>query len=273
VYTKNELENLYKIHGSVGKVAAFLCKPYSTVRHWYYINAVEVQQSCMTIFHEIRNTPMTDHQKSVVLGSLLGDGNLRLASHSKNSYLRIGHCEKQLEYLNWKSSILKPFSREVKLDQPERVKMIDNNECHSTNFYRFNTIAHPDITYFYKKYVSDNKKRIVTDLINELDLIAMAVWFADDGSVHVDKRNGSISCMLATNSFSYKEQLILVEALRKFFNGTIKIDKQGNFEREDLIIRLFNTKHIIDFLRILLLILPECIHYKFSPQRLGVKLL
>ena len=69
----------------------------------------------------------------------------------------------------------------------------------------------------------------------------MSIWFADDGSVCYDKRNGVITCSLATNSFSYKEQLILVEALRKFFKGTIKISKQGNSGREDFYIRMYNT--------------------------------
>lgn len=271
MYTKKELEDMYLTHGSIGKVAAFLSRPYSTVRHWYSANNIEMQPSCMTVFQDIRNTPMTKFQKSIILGSLLGDGNLRLAPHSKNAILRIGHCEKQLPYLSWKHSIMKPFSRELKLDQPEHRKLINGYECFSNNFYRFNTIAHPDITNIYQRYVRNNIKHVFEYLIDEIDIVAMSIWMADDGSVYVDKRNGTSSCMIATNSFSYKEQLILVESIRKFFNGTIKIDKQGNIGREDLVIRLFNTKHVISFIELLLSILPECIHYKFNPQRLGVK--
>ncbi|MFA5396089.1 MAG: hypothetical protein WC346_08790 [Methanogenium sp.] len=271
MYTKKELEDLYIVHGSIGKVAAFIGKSYSTVRHWYSINSIKVQPSCMNIYQNIRNTPMTKSQISIVLGSLLGDGNLRLAPHSKNAILRIGHCEKQLPYLSWKYSMMKPFSRELKLDQSEKHKIINGHECFSTNFYRFNTIAHPDITDIYTRYVRNNIKHVSEHLVDEIDILAMAIWMADDGSVYVDKRNGATSCMLATNSFSYKEQLILVESIRKFFAGTIKIDKQGNIGREDFIIRLFNTKHIISFIETLLSILPECIHYKFNPQRLGVK--
>jgi hypothetical protein len=269
---KKTLVLLYEKFGSIGKVAAHLCKPYSTVRHWYFKHEIEVQESCMTIFNEIRNTPMSSQQKSVVLGSLLGDGNLRLAPHSKNSILRIGHCERQLDYLIWKNTVLKPFSRNIKLDQTGKIKYIGKYECKSTNFYRFNTIAHPDITFFYKKYVVGNKKSIISDVIDELDLISMSIWFADDGSVYYDKRNGVITCSIATNSFSYKEQLILVEALRKFFKGTIKISKQGNSGREDFYIRMFKTKYNTEFLDNIKLVLPECIHYKLGPQRLGVGL-
>jgi hypothetical protein len=268
MYTKQELETMYKVYGSIGKVAAFLNKSYSTVRHWYHINNIETQVSCMNMFHEIRNTPMSNYQKSVVLGSLLGDGNLRLAPHSKNAILRIGHCEKQLNYLLWKNKILKPFSRNVVLDQREKIKFIKDVVCHSTNFYKFNTIAHPDITTTYKQYVKDHKKTVNNAIVDELDPISLAIWFADDGSVVLDKRTNALTCSIATNSFSYKEQLILIGALQKFFDGTIQIAKQGNKDRDDVYLRLFNTKSIIKFLNPMLDILPECIHYKFNPQRL-----
>jgi hypothetical protein len=62
-----------------------------------------------------------------------------------------------------------------------------------------------------------------------------------------------------------------VEALRKFFFGTIKIDVQGNFGRNDLYIRMYRTEEIKTFLGSIAAILPECIHYKLHLQRLGVK--
>ena len=88
-YSKYELEKLYDKEGSIGKVASRLSRPYSTVRYWYYKNKIKVQPSCMTIYQELRNTPMSEFQKSIVLGSALGDGCLKLAPHSKNARLRI----------------------------------------------------------------------------------------------------------------------------------------------------------------------------------------
>jgi len=268
---KEYLIKLYDVHGSIGKVASHVNKSYSTVRYWYNKYNIEVQPSCMTVFQDIRNTPMSDHQKSVIVGSLLGDGCLKLAPHSKNARLTMGHSITQLTYLEWKNNILKPFSRGVKLDQKAKVKVIGNYTCNSKDFYKCYTIAHPDITYFYKKYVKNHKKHVINDIIDELDLIALSIWFADDGSVYVDKRNGNVMCSIATNSFSYKEQLILVRALRRFFNGTIKIDKQGNIGRDDLYLRLYRHKCNVEFLKNIMSVLPECIHYKLDPQRLGVK--
>lgn len=271
MYTEEYLTYLYEKYWSIGKVAAQLGKPYSTIRYWYNKYNIEIQPSCMTVFQEIRNTPMSDNQKSIVLGSLLGDGCLKLAPHSKNARLVTGHSITQLNYLSWKNDVLRPFSRGVKLDQKAKEKVIAGRTCYSKDFYRFHTIAHQDITNFYKRYVKNHKKHIVEDIIDELDLIALSIWFADDGSVYRDKRNNNVICSIATNSFSYKEQLILVEALRRFFKGTISISTQGNKGRDDLYLRLFRNKYTIEFLESIMSVLPECIHYKLSPQRLCVK--
>lgn len=263
-YSKYELEKLYDKEGSIGKVASRLSRPYSTIRYWYYKNKIKVQPSCMTIYQELRNTPMSEFQKSIVLGSALGDGCLKLAPHSKNARLRIGHCEKQIEYLKWKYDMLQPFSRKFGLDQLVKEKIYKGAKFKSTNFYSFYTVVHPDITHYYRKYYIRGNKKVSEDIINELDLISLAIWFGDDGSSYRDKRNGSVMCSFATNSFNYKEQLILVEALRKFFGGTIKIDKQGNKDREDLLLRLYKTEHVKNFLYNIKTVLPKCIHYKIA---------
>ncbi len=268
---KDNFIEVYNRLGSIGKTAAHFGRAYSTVRYWCKKYNLDIQPSCMTLFQEIRETPMTNEQKSIILGSVLGDGCLKLAPHSKNARLTLGHSVTQLEYLKWKRDKLVPFSRKIVLDQKAKTKIISGRKANSKDFYKFFTIAHPDVTDFHKRYVIDGKKRVSKDIINELDLIALAIWFADDGSVYVDKRNNVPTCSIATNSFTYKEQVILVETLRKFFFGTIKIDVQGNTERDDLYIRMYRTEKIKEFLSSISSILPECIHYKLHLQRLGVK--
>lgn len=268
-YSKDELIRLYISCGSIGKVAAMLSRAYSTVRYWFKKYDIETQESCMTVYQEIRKTPLSDLQKSVVLGSVLGDGTLRLAPHSKNAYLKIGHCEKQRKYLGWKKKILDPFSRPVVLSQKAQQKIIDGKKAYSTDQYEFRTIVHPDITYYYRTYYSKNHKHILgNDIINSLDLTALAIWFADDGSVYVDKRNGVVSCTIATNSFDYTEQVILKKAVSKFFQGTINIRPQGNKDRNDMLLRMYGTKKLVDFLFMISSILPTNIHYKLGLQRL-----
>jgi len=272
-YNREELVELNDRYGSIGKVASELNRSFATVRAWYSKFDIPVQPSCMSIYQELREIPMTEVHKSVILGSILGDGSLKLAPHSKNARLSIAHSVKQIEYLRWKHDILNPFSRDVKFDQKAKDKWYNGCKFRSKDTYRFYTIVHPDITKFYKQYYVNGVKHVVRDVIEELDWLALSIWFGDDGSSYIDKRNGAISCTFCTNSFEYKDQLILIEALRKFFDGTIKISKQGNIGREDLILRLYQTEKLIPFMNKIKNILPKSLYYKTDPQRLDVELL
>lgn len=267
-YTKDELIKLHEECGSITKVAAKLSVSYSTVRYWYNSLDIITNPSGMTIFQELRQTPMNSLHKSVLIGSMLGDGGMWLAPHSKNARLYIRHCERQLGYLRWVHKLLQPFSRPIKLTEKAGEKQIGDRTVKNSNFYSFYTIAHPDVTAVYKNYYKDGYKYVDNNIINDVDLLAMSIWFGDDGCIQRNKKGYPSACSLSTNSFSYKEQLILVEALRKFFGGTIKIKPQGGLykgvKRKDYIISMSHKEEVNNFLNIIKSILPECIHYKLS---------
>lgn len=265
--SKEELVELHNIHGSITKVAASLLKSYATIRAWYSYYDIVVNKSNMTIFQELRNTPMTKTHKSVVIGSLLGDGHLRIVSHSKNALLEISHCEKQRQYLEWVHSLMKPFARPIKLKEKATKKLIGDCEVNASNFYRFCTINHPDITDIFKKYYRNGLKGVDRSIIDKVDLLAMSIWFGDDGSVR--RRNGSPdSCSIATNSFTYDEHLVLVKIVRKFFKGTIKIYKTSKWYKGEkrfyYVLYMLGKKQVNEFLDTIKLVLPTSIYYKLS---------
>lgn len=267
--TKEDLVELHDKYGSITKVASAISKNYATVRSWYSFYNIVINDSNMNVFQELRKTPMNQLHKSVVLGSMLGDGCLRKVSHSKNALLEISHCEKQIEYLKWKKHILDPFSRPIVLKEiANPQKEVCGHLVNASNFYRFHTIAHEDITKIYDKYYRDGSKGISIDIINDIDLVSTCIWFSDDGSIQRNNKGEPNHCSIATNSFSYKEQLILVEALRRFFGGKIKIKEHGGYykgiKREDFVIDMSGKEEINKFLDMIKLVLPECIHYKLS---------
>ena len=267
-YTKEELVKLHEEHGSITKVAAVLSRSYSTVRYWYSEFDIIVNKSGMTVFHELRNTPMHQTQKSVLVGSMLGDGGMWLAPHSKNARLYVCHCEKQLGYLKWIHGLLQPFSRPIVQSEKAGTKVIGDYTVNCSNFYRFYTIAHPDITELFHTYYRKALKGVDETLIDKVDLLAMSIWVADDGSISRNKHGEPVTWSLATNSFTYKEHLILVDVVRKFFKGKICIKKQSGYykgrKRTDYVLRMSGKKHVNDFLDMIKLVLPECIHYKLS---------
>jgi len=267
-YSKEQLIELYNECGSITKVASKLSRNYATVRYWYKSLDIVFNQSGMTVFKELRNTPMTKTHESVLIGSVLGDGSMWLAPHSNNARLYVRHCEKQLGYLRWVHGLLAPFSRPIKLTEKAGDKKIGDCVVKNSNFYSFYTIAHPDITSIYKRYYKDNYKYVDDSIVDKIDLLAMSIWFGDEGSILRDKNGNPVSCSISTNSFLYKEQLILVDALRKFFDGTISLKKQGGkykgIQRDDYVIYMRNKKEVNKFLDMIKLVLPECIHYKLS---------
>ena len=263
-YSKKELVALHEEYGSITKVAANINRNYSTVRHWYASLGIVFNTSGMTVFQEIRNTDMTDLQKSAVIGSMLGDGGLWLAPHTKNARLYISHCEKQLQYLKWLHSIFNPFSRAIKQTEKAGKKIICGREVNNSNFYRFYTIAHPYITSVFKQYYRNGVKGLDNSIVDKVDLLAMAIWFGDDGTIQRGRDGLPYMCNICTNSFTYKEHLILVDIVKKFFAGTISIKTHGSIGREDYMLRMNGKQEVIDFLELIKTILPECIHYKLS---------
>lgn len=267
-YTKKELVKLHEECGSITRVAAKLSRNYSTVRYWYKEHDIIINKSGMTVFHEIRNTPMSDVHKSALVGSMLGDGGMWLAPHSKNARLYVCHCEKQLGYLKWLHDLFQPFSRPITQTEKAGKKKFGDTYINGSNFYRFYTIAHPDITELYHKYYRGRYKGVDESLIDKVDLLAMATWFGDDGSIHRDRKKEPCAAEIATCSFTYEEHLILKKIVSKFFDGKIIIKKHGGYykgkKREDFVLRMHGKEQTKEFLNMIKSVLPECIHYKLS---------
>lgn len=150
---------------------------------------------------------LTEEQKSILIGCLLGDGAMR---KKKNALLEINHCYEQKALVDWLFSVFKSFAK----TNPKWRKSNGRREA-----YRFVTQSLPVFTPFYDQFFSLGKKIIPTSL--ELDALALAVWFMDDGN----KSRSSI--YLNTQQFSKEEQLHLIDLLRTQFGieSTLNKDK------------------------------------------------
>lgn len=150
-------------------------------------------------------------QKSILIGSLLGDGNLRLAEGKTNALFEVNHSIKQKLYVDWKYNQLRPFI----LTAPKA------RSCNGKRIaYRFTTRSLPVFTSLYREFYRDSIKVIPCNLT--LTPLALAVWFMDDGS----KSRSSI--YLNTQQFNIEEQIRLLQLLKKQFNlsGALNKDKK-----------------------------------------------
>lgn len=269
---KEVLKKLMGEFGSMGKVAAELGKPYGTVRTWFNKYGLDRPKSCRNIYHELRSVGFSDKQKSVVLGSILGDGGLQIPKKGKNAKLTIKHCTKQKPYLEWKKRLLDPFSRPIyKSSDPGPVTICGTKSYSSGSFVAY-TITHPTLTDFYGKYYVDGRKRVHESVIDDLDMLSLSIWVADDGTFYSNKQfKNVVGGKICTNSFYYNEQLILIQALKKFYGDSGINVIPHNREKNQFVIRLTNSKAMSRLLRKIRQVLPACIHYKLDPQRLNAK--
>lgn len=172
---------------------------------------------------------LTDVQKSLIVGTLLGDGYM---SCKTNAYLQICHSIKQKLYVDFKYSILESLVN-------SKPKSYQGNERRVG--YRFCTRSLPRLTRFYKLFYQQNgkgKKSIPNEL--DFDKFSLAVWYMDDGA-----RNRK-SVYFNTQQFSIKDQKKLLRFLFQQFGLKGSLNKDKSYYR----IRLFQEsaqklKHMI----------------------------
>jgi len=120
---------------------------------------------------------LTQIQKDLIIGSLLGDGGMRAPSPSTARFSE-GHSEKQAEYTRWKAGILGEFISSVhphKKEEGEKVyKGLSLSTRTCTQLREFYELFYP--TPFREKIFPSSLRHI-------LNPFALTVWYMDDGSL------------------------------------------------------------------------------------------
>lgn len=114
---------------------------------------------------------LTQLEISIIIGSLLGDGYLRIVPGRFNALLEINHTINQKDYVDWKYEKLKSLCKSEPVLRKGNGKRVA---------YRFNTRQHPELTKFHELFYVNKKKHIPDNI--KLDPPMLAVWYMDDGS-------------------------------------------------------------------------------------------
>jgi hypothetical protein len=174
-------------------------------------------------------------QQDLLIGTLLGDGNLQTRTKGKTWLYRAKQGKIQKDYLFHKFYILQSFCKTT----PKEYVGIDKRSNKKQVYWRFDTLTFKELAFFgHTFYIFNEKtqkwiKDVPLDIAHFLTPRALAYWFMDDGFL---KRywksyksrtpayyfNGLQFC---TNSFSYAGVIILKEALKNLYglNATIII--------------------------------------------------
>lgn len=185
---------------------------------------------------------LNQEQESIIIGSLLGDGTLRLAEGKLNALFEVNHTIVQRSYVDWKYRHLQEFVKTAP-------KMRGGNGGRTA--YRFTTQSLPIFTSFYQQFYQNKKKVIPQNLV--ITPLALAVWFMDDGS----KSRSSV--YLNTQQFSIEEQRQLLGLLQNQFKLIGALNKDKQYFR----IRI-TTASTVQFKQIVRPYVIECFNYKLD---------
>lgn len=187
------------------------------------------------------NLPLSKTTLSVILGSLLGDGSLKINPNYRNARFSFRHSWNQKDYFFWKVNLLKEISGEncwwvQKADGKSKSKKL-----------RYQSKALSALTEIYKMTHKGKTKRIKRRWINLMDELSLAIWWMDDGSIVANGRKG----VFCTDGFTEKEQEILKKYLKKIWGVEVKI---GRVNKKENRYRLWfrSTEEFKKFLRIIL---------------------
>ena len=164
---------------------------------------------------------LSEKQRDLIIGSLLGDGTMRLGKGAQNVNFKVDHGLAQKEYVQWKYQILKPFV----FTQPKLSYRKDSDGKPYEKSWWFRTIRHPYLTEIYKSFYEGDGYRSGRKIIPanlKLSPFVVAIWIMDDGSYSNKKIDISTYCFY----------LLEIHFLQGCFKDTFNIEINYHSDRD-----------------------------------------
>jgi recombination protein RecA len=202
-----------------------------------------------------------EQQMQVILGSLMGDGNLSPNRRGgTGTRFRMGHGARQAEYLDWKVSLL------------------GNIECSRTTnaagavFADFRPL--PELAELHDAvYFGDGKKYLSWEYLKALTPLALAVWYADDGSFALRSKGaqartqgGSGRIEVCVEAMSPGSRERLVQYLRDTHGLNVRVRSAGARQKAVLV---FTTAASEKFQELVAPYVHPSMEYKLLPRYRG----
>ena len=205
---------------------------------------------------------LSDQQFEVVLGSLMGDGNLSPNRRDRNGVrFRMGHGAKQHEYLDWKSGLLGNIGQSVRTND-KGAKFVDFTPL-------------PELAELQRAvYLGDGKKFLSEEYLKALTPLSLAVWYMDDGSFSVRSKglqqrtaggNGRIE--ICVEAFSVGSRERVRDYLRDTHSLDVKLRSAG---ARGVAVLTFTTEASAKFQEIVAPYMAPSMEYKLLPRFRGL---
>ncbi len=204
---------------------------------------------------------LSEQQWQVVLGSLMGDGNLSPNVRDRSGVrFRLGHGARQADYLEWKVNLLGNIACSRRVDARGAV------------FADFTPL--PELDELRRAvYLGDGKKHLSWDYLKALSPLALAVWYMDDGGFTVRSKGlqertagGSGRIEICVEAMAEGTRERLVEYLRDTHHLDVELTRRG--AREMSFIQ-FTTAASAQFQEIVAPYMPAAMESKLLPRFQG----
>jgi len=168
---------------------------------------------------QFQQISLSDRCKSIICGTLLGDGCLLLTSGYKNARLSIRHSKTQEEYFQWKVENLQEIAspKSVQVQKPPGGPPFrgDKNSYSKNEKLLFQSRALETLTTLYKIAYKDKGLSIRRRWLNQLTPLSLAIWWCDDGSIIGSPPRKGVLC---TDGFDEKSVRKLARYLDRVWN-------------------------------------------------------
>jgi recombination protein RecA len=201
---------------------------------------------------------LSDQQIQVILGSLMGDGNLSPNRRGRTgTRFRLGHGAKQAAYLDWKVSLL------------GNIPCTRTTNAKGAVFADFTPL--PELAELHDTvYFGDGKKHLGWEYLKALTPLALAIWYADDGCFTVRSKGvqqrtegGSGRIEICVEAMSPGTRDRLVQYLRDTYGLEVRLAHQG--VRQQAVLR-FTTDASAKFQKLVAPYVPPSMDYKLLPR-------
>lgn len=193
---------------------------------------------------------LSDQCKAIILGSILGDGSLKLNQGYTNARFSFRHSVEQEGYFRWKADALREISSEKSI-----FLQGEDGGYGSKDKLRYQSRALPELTEIFHLTNKGKKIRIRRTWLNRMTPLSLAIWWLDDGSIIGNGRKG----VLCTDGFDEESVHVLARYLEKVWGVYAHVGAIGRQRdsRQDQYYRLwFSTEELKKFLRIILPHIP-----------------
>ena len=201
--------------------------------------------------NDSKYVPLSDQARAIILGTILGDGSLKIQEKYSNASLQIRHSEMQKDYLLWKAGMLQEIARE------KSVSMQEADGYSKDRKWRFVSKNLPVLTEIHRLTYEHNTLCIRRKWLNQMTPLSLAVWWCDDGSLISYGGRKGVFC---TDGFKESTVRILAHYLKVVWDirtvvapvGRKRDGKQGQYWR----IWIRSQEELKKFLRIILPYIP-----------------